>query len=863
MIYSDKQMNSLLTATEPSTNTGEDSKSSESSSANPETNAEQEFCLYELETLSDSSSIGLVLRAIYDSGDVHKFTRALEKRITHYDKSILRVCTHHYQGFLDSLKQLRGLKEKCAEIRGIAEETNKLVSGESRELLKHSAEIVRYRRLQRNANAAIQQISMCLPMLESYGQLEKLMEQKKFLQALKILEDLEHNYLNQLHKYRFTHQYAKSFGPIRDQIRNCSYSELTDFLENLMKKSEQIGEDACKHMLNCLSRSSVDMKNAEIQEKTHHSIDTVFDITLSEDGSLIKKTDSNINPRQVKGHTEQIPQIPPQINRVQKKRKIDLQDKLDFGPIHRCCQIFNVLGERENFELHYRKQRNNQIQLILERQISLINTVDVFVPYLYQIIGFFLIEDRIAQMQSSLITEEYKAELWELALQRITDTINTHFGKCMDVDLMFDMKNLLLLFARTTKNYGYNPAAFYNLLQNFRDRYNEILIEEYCLKFKETLEKDEYTPISVKDIDEYQDVINRFPVYKRGMDHEPFPRKFAFSRFVPNVYDQAKNFIKSCINFMEELQLSQSEVSDTCRRYANILMTRWSEELKQFVSGRKLTLVQLVQITINMGYLDRSCDFLDRIIADEANKLSEESIGNGSNLSLIHDTGHLVTLKNQLFRDSRSDVEQLIDEAFRQKVQDFLDDSKYDWTLQQPAGVASDYISDMITFLTTTFVSFTNLPAVLARHICMQTCKYLAEQLHSMLLSPEHKAVSMGALEQFSLDVMQCELFTAQCPVPGFEDNALAITFAHLRQLLDLVMGPDWTTFFAERDIGTQSKNNGAEMKYSRVKASNAAILLEKIVEYEKRNAGFFVIGRGDRNKLYDTILKKLRTFTD
>lgn len=100
----------------------------------PEINAEQEFCLYELETLSDSSSIGLVLRfkihlnefkkyisfclrAIYDSGDVHKFTRALEKRITHYDKSILRVCTHHYQGFLDSLKQLQELKDKCVEIR--------------------------------------------------------------------------------------------------------------------------------------------------------------------------------------------------------------------------------------------------------------------------------------------------------------------------------------------------------------------------------------------------------------------------------------------------------------------------------------------------------------------------------------------------------------------------------------------------------------------------------------------------------------------------------------------------------------------------------------------------------------------------
>lgn len=42
-------------------------------------------------------------------------------------------------------------------------------------------------------------------------------------------------------------------------------------------------------------------------------------------------------------------------------------------------------------------------------------------------------------------------------------------------------------------------------------------------------------------------------------------------------------------------------------------------------------------------------------------------------------------------------------------------------------------------------------------------------------------------------------------------------------------MGPDWTTFFAERDALQQQKpvsSGGA--KYTRVKASNAAILLEK-----------------------------------
>uniref|UniRef100_A0A915DUG0 Exocyst complex subunit Sec15 C-terminal domain-containing protein n=1 Tax=Ditylenchus dipsaci TaxID=166011 RepID=A0A915DUG0_9BILA len=108
--------------------------------------------------------------------------------------------------------------------------------------------------------------------------------------------------------------------------------------------------------------------------------------------------------------------------------------------------------------------------------------------------------------------------------------------------------------------------------------------------------------------------------------------------------------------------------------------------------------------------------------------------------------------------------------------------------------------------------------------------------MHSMMLSPEVKC---------------CEFFTAQCPVAGFEDAALSITFAHLRQLLDLVMSNDWTTYLAERGQRTS--------KYSRVKASNAAVLLEKIIEYEKKSSGFFGINRGDKKKLFEAILRNLK----
>ena len=53
----------------------------------------------------------------------------------------------------------------------------------------------------------------------------------------------------------------------------------------------------------------------------------------------------------------------------------------------------------------------------------------------------------------------------------------------------------------------------------FRDKYSEILIEKYAIKFNETLESDDCTPIETKNEEEYRQVISEFPIYRRGIDH--------------------------------------------------------------------------------------------------------------------------------------------------------------------------------------------------------------------------------------------------------------------------------------------------------------------------------------------------------
>ena len=45
---------------------------------------------------------------------------------------------------------------------------------------------------------------------------------------------------------------------------------------------------------------------------------------------------------------------------------LSAQDLVDFSPVYKCLHIYTVLGEREEFEKYYRKQRRQQATLTLQ-----------------------------------------------------------------------------------------------------------------------------------------------------------------------------------------------------------------------------------------------------------------------------------------------------------------------------------------------------------------------------------------------------------------------------------------------------------------------------------------------------------------
>lgn len=288
-----------------------------------------------------------------------------------------------------------------------------------------------------------------------------------------------------------------------------------------------------------------------------------------------------------------------------------------------------------------------------------------------------------------------------MALSKIVTALQTHTAYCTDATLILRIKDLIMLFSTTLRNYGYTVKPLWELVRELRDHYNEVLMQRWVQVFREILSKEDFQPIQVDDSDEYDQVLLTFPWDSTDDVNIEFPYHFPFSSMVPKVYQQVKEFIYACLKFSEDLNLSQVEVDEMIRKSVNLLLTRtFSGCLSSIFRSPHVNLQEIIQIIVDTGYLEEANVYLDQFIS---NITGEESRN-------VTNSSGIVQSQTGMFRVAREDAVRQICEKLKQKLNEFLELENYDWLLSEPQGHASSFISDLIAFLQTTFQSFTNLP---------------------------------------------------------------------------------------------------------------------------------------------------------
>ncbi|CAF1068476.1 unnamed protein product, partial [Rotaria sordida] len=205
--------------------------------------------------------------------------------------------------------------------------------------------------------------------------------------------------------------------------------------------------------------------------------------------------------------------------------------------------------------------------------------------------------------------------------------------------------------------------------------------------------------------------------------------------------------------------------------------------------------------------------------------------------------------------DIRSLVEDRIHDKLNDKIDQCLDITSYDWMMQEASGMASDYITTTIQFLENTFRAFTHLPTQLSQTTCLSACKHISTSLTEKILSQDVKAISFGALEQMSLDLMQCEVFASKVNIPNLDGETLLLCFQDLRQLLDLIMDKQWSVYF--------DQYGDPNSPFGRVNPHTALTVIEKLREGLKRPL-LLKFNRPalekENIKLLETVAKDLRS---
>ncbi|KAJ7324136.1 hypothetical protein JRQ81_017156 [Phrynocephalus forsythii] len=783
--------------------------------------------------------LGITLGSVYDDQpNAHqKFMEKLDACIRNHDKEIEKMCNFHHQGFVDAITELLKVRADAEKLKVQVTDTNRRLQDAGKEVIAETEEIIQCRLQQRNITTVVEKLQLCLPVLEMYSKLKEQMNVKRYYSALKTMEQLEKLYFPRVSQYRFCQIMIENLPKLREEIKEISMSDLKDFLESIRKHSDKIGETAMKQAQQQKTFNAVLNK----QNNLHYG----KNVYINNDGisgprnEIVSK--QNFEEEEDEGHDDEV---------------LAAQDLVDFSPVYRCLHIYSVLGDAETFESYYRKQRRKQARLVLQPQSNMYETVEGYRRYFSQIVGFFVVEDHILHVTQGLITRAYTDELWNMALSKIIAVLRTHSSYCTDPDLVLELKNLIVVFADTLQGYGFPVNRLFDLLFEIRDQYNETLLKKWAMLFRDIFEADNYSPIPVSNEEEYKIVISKFPYQDPELDKQPFPKKLPMSQSVPQIYIQVKEFIYASLKFSESLHRSSTEIDDMLRKSTNQLLTRTlSSCLQNLIKKPHIGLTELVQIIINTTHLEQACKYLEDFITNITN-ISQET---------LH-TARLYGLST--FKDARHAAEGEIYTKLNQKIDEFIQLADYDWTMGEPDGRASGYLMDLINFLRSTFQVFTHLPnnnndhaamsGKVAQTACMSACQHLSSSLMQMLLDNDLRQISMGAIQQFNLDVIQCELFASSEPVPGFHGETLQLAFIDLRQLLDLFMVWDWSTYLA--DYGQPSS------KYLRVSPSTALALLEKVhrgmKDVNKKNNIFLQFRKNDRDKqkLIETVVRQLRS---
>ncbi|CAB4264664.1 unnamed protein product [Prunus armeniaca] len=662
--------------------------------------------------IRNGDDLGPIVRHAFEMGRPESLLHQLKHVVKKKEVEIEELCKTHYEEFILAVDELRGVLVDAEELKGELSSDNFKLQEVGSALLIKLEELLESYSIKKNVTEAIKMSKNCVQVLELCVKFNKHISEGQFYPALKTLDLIEKNYLQNIPVRAVRMIVEKRIPIIKLHIEKKVTSQFNEWLVHIRSSAKDIGQTAIGHAASARQR---DEEMLELQRKAEEQ-------NISGLGDFAYTLD---------------------VEEIDEESIL----KVDLTPLYRAYHIQSCLGIQEQFWEYY--YRNRLLQLNSDLQISSAQPfVESHQIFLAQIAGYFIVEDRVLRTAGGLLLAEQVEKMWDTAIAKMKSVLEEQFSHMNSATHLLLVKDYVALLGSTLRQYGYEVGPLLETLDKSRDKYHELLLEECRQQIANVIASDTYEQMVLKKDTDYESVVLSFNL--QTSDITPaFPYIAPFSSTVPDACRIVRSFIKGCVDYLSHG--AHTNFYDVVRKYLDkLLIDVLNEVILNTIQNGNIGVSQAMQIAANISALERACDFFLRHAAQLC----------GIPIRSVERPQACLTAKVVL-KTSRDEAYHALLNLMNKKLDQFMAlTENISWTLEEPPQNGNDYINEVVIYLDTLLSTAQQiLPLDALYKVGNGALDHISNSIVSAFLSDSVKRFNANAVMGINNDLKMLESF--------------------------------------------------------------------------------------------------------
>ncbi|OMJ17923.1 Exocyst complex component 6 [Smittium culicis] len=381
--------------------------------------------------------LGPIIQSAYRTGKDELFKKQVSLFASKKDAEILKLCGDNHQQFVDSLGNLLKIKQNTNDLQEKVLKLNSDLQKTGEGVLTSKQEMLELKKKYRNIELALAATKKCTKVVYMISEFEEQVQAKMYYEAINTLDELKEAYIQRLaftssetHVILFIYLLcfliAESFPAMASNLKSAALSDMREWLYGLKKFMREVGAYLSDSMSKRQDKWNSRNKNVTNNEYVSSAVQFVLDEETEDEQEI----------------------------------------KIDLEPLYMCLFVHEKLGFEAEFTKSYANDRKAQINLVMSASEKLFtNSLIEFENMVYDIIGFFIIENNVILSSPDFRSKTDVDVLWDFVVDSLSTIIAKNIQQILEHEKISNsVKNILTDFTFTMEEHSFDVQKLRELI---------------------------------------------------------------------------------------------------------------------------------------------------------------------------------------------------------------------------------------------------------------------------------------------------------------------------------------------------------------------------------------------------------------